>query len=153
MNRVIAAPAALPGFWIFMYRVSPLTYLMGAILSVGVADTAVTCSALEVLTFDPPPGQTCGAYMSPYTQMAGGEVYNPTATQGCMFCPVVNTNVFLSGYEVQLGDAWRNFGLMWVYIAFNTLAALALFWILRVPKTWEGKGNSISGLLGKVFGK
>jgi ATP-binding cassette, subfamily G (WHITE), member 2, PDR len=35
---VLASPKVFPHFWIFMYRVSPFTYLVDAMLSVGVAN-------------------------------------------------------------------------------------------------------------------
>ena len=50
----------LPRFWIFMYRVSPLTYLIDALLSTGVANTDVTCAPYELVEISPPQGMTCG---------------------------------------------------------------------------------------------
>lgn len=35
---VMTTPSAMPRFWIFMYRVSPLTYFIQALLAVGVAN-------------------------------------------------------------------------------------------------------------------
>lgn len=40
---VLATPDQLPRFWIFMYRVSPFTYLVSGMLSVGISNTNVTC--------------------------------------------------------------------------------------------------------------
>jgi ABC-type multidrug transport system permease subunit len=31
-------------------------------------------------------------------------------------------------------DRWRNFGLLFVYVAFNVFGALFLYWLTRVPK-------------------
>lgn len=55
-------------------------------LSVGLANTSVTCSDIELLRVDPVAGTTCGSYMAPYIRQAGGYVVNPDATSNCSFC-------------------------------------------------------------------
>ncbi|RFU28656.1 hypothetical protein B7463_g7693, partial [Scytalidium lignicola] len=131
---VLATPSALPGFWIFMYRVSPFTYLVSALLSVGVANNDVKCATLELLTLNPPSGQTCGQYLGPFAQLAGGVVYNPSATEKCQYCSMSSTNTFLASVFSFYDQRWRNFGLMWVYILFNVFAAVMIYWLARVPR-------------------
>jgi hypothetical protein len=36
-------------------------------------------------------------------------------------------------------QAWRNFGILWAFCIFNIVAALALYWLLRMPKTKKDK--------------
>lgn len=117
-----------------MYRVSPYTYLVSAILSIGIANTAVECSPLELLYFEPLPNTTCGAYMLPYIQQLGGYLINPSATTECEFCVIADTNTFLSSVGIDYGDRWRNFGILWGYVVFNGLMAVLLYWGFRVPK-------------------
>jgi ATP-binding cassette subfamily G (WHITE) protein 2 (PDR) len=137
---VLAPPTSLPGFWIFMYRVSPFTYLVSAILSTGLANTEVTCADNEYLTLNPPSGMNCGTYLSPYVNgsngvpPAGGYVLNPGATQNCQFCAIKSTNVFLTTVSADFSTRYRDFGIMWVFIVFNTAAALFFYWLARVPK-------------------
>ncbi|KIN00043.1 hypothetical protein OIDMADRAFT_126522 [Oidiodendron maius Zn] len=131
---VLATPAALPGFWIFMYRVSPFTYLVSALLSTGVANNEVQCAPLEVLKLNPPIGQTCGEYLADFAQMAGGAIYNPAATTSCEYCSMASTNTFLASVFSFYDQRWRNFGLMLVYIVFNAFAALGIYWLARVPR-------------------
>ncbi|PLN79457.1 putative multidrug resistance ABC transporter [Aspergillus taichungensis] len=76
---VLATPDQFPKFWIFMYRVSPFTYLV-----------SVTCAANEYLHFDPLNG-TCGDYMKPYQSIMGG------------YCPISDTNVYLAS---NFGIMW-----------------------------------------------
>ena len=135
LHRILATPQALPGFWIFMYRVSPFTYLVSAILSVGVANTTVRCSAIELLRFNPLPNDTCASYMSSYMSYAGGYLTNPDATENCAFCPLSDTNTFLNLLNSPYSDRWRNFGILWVYVVFNVAMAVLLYWALRVPKS------------------
>ncbi|KAI1390698.1 ABC-2 type transporter-domain-containing protein [Hypoxylon trugodes] len=145
-SGVMVPKNSLPGFWIFMYRVSPLTYIISAMLSTGLANHEVQCDTIELLHFQPPPGQTCGDYMAPFNQVAFGAVYNPEATSACEFCSLSNTNTFLATVDTFYSDRWRNFGLIWVYIAFNTGATLLLYWLARVPKKFSWKALLKSGL-------
>ena len=131
---VLAGPNALPGFWVFMYRVSPFTYLISGMLSVGLANTSVKCSSIELVSFDPSSGQTCGQYMADYISAAGGYVANPDATADCRFCSASSTNVYLAQLSSQYSTRWRNFGIMWAFIIFNIGAALFLYWLARVPR-------------------
>lgn len=135
---VLAAPGSFPEFWIFMYRVSPFTYLVDAMLSTGLANTSVVCAANELLHFTPPAGQTCGAYMSRWIGEYGGYLIDPAATAECSFCAIDSTNTFLSAVSSHYDDRWRNFGILWAFIGFNVVAAVGLYWLVRVPKS-KGK--------------
>jgi ATP-binding cassette subfamily G (WHITE) protein 2 (PDR) len=86
-NGVLQPPDALPGFWIFMYRVSPLTYLIAGMTGTGLQGRAVRCSSAELSVFNPPSGLSCASYLAPYLQQAPGTLYNPMATSQCQYCP------------------------------------------------------------------
>ena len=131
---VLASPSDLPGFWIFMYRVSPFTYLIDGMLATGLANNQVQCSSIEVTSFQPPPGQTCGQYMAAYISEAGGYLTDPNATDTCDFCSASSTNVYLAQLSSQYSTRWRNFGVMWAFILFNVAAALFFYWLARVPR-------------------
>lgn len=138
---VLATKDALPGFWVFMYRVSPFTYLVSAMLSTGLSGADVMCEKVEYLTFNPPSSQTCGEYLAPYINTVhSGYVENPNATSDCSFCSVSKTDTFLAAIGSNFDDAWRNFGLMWVYIAFNIAGAVFIYWLARVPKGKRASG-------------
>ncbi|CAK7198611.1 Multidrug resistance protein [Sporothrix eucalyptigena] len=136
---VLRTPATMPGFWIFMYRISPFTYLISSMLSTGLANTNVVCSANEYIVFDPPSGQTCSDYMASYISQAGGYLQDPSAISNCNFCTVSDTNVFLTSISSSYAHRWRDFGIGMVYIVVNLAASLALYWLVRMPK---GKKNA-----------
>jgi ATP-binding cassette subfamily G (WHITE) protein 2 (PDR) len=92
---VLAQPSDFPRFWIFMYRLSPFTYLVSGMLSVGLANSSVQCAARELISFQPRSGSTCGEYMKAYTSFAGGFLVDDNATSDCQFCSISDTNVFL----------------------------------------------------------
>ncbi|TVY82747.1 ZEB2-regulated ABC transporter [Lachnellula suecica] len=134
---VLASPDVFPGFWIFMYRVSPFTYLASAMLSVGLANNDVVCAANEFLTFDPPSGETCATYLAPYIASTGGsisQITNPNATANCKFCGLASTNQFLASLSASYENRWRDSGFLWIFIVFNAVMAVFLYWLVRVPK-------------------
>lgn len=144
----------LPGFWKFMYRVSPLTYLVGGMLAVGVAQKTIECSEIEILRFAAPQAGnlTCGEYLAPFQEMAGtGRALNPGSMATCEFCPLSQTDAFLATSDIYYDQRWRDFGLMWAYIVFNVFAALFLYWLVRVPKT--GLRQRLLSALHRVGGR
>lgn len=99
-NGVMQPPNALPGFWIFMYRVSPLTYLIAGMTATGLHGRAIRCDTAELSVFNPPSGSTCGDYLAPYLQSAPGVLYNPSATQGCEYCQLRNADQYLASSNI-----------------------------------------------------
>ncbi|GAA5859087.1 hypothetical protein JCM8547_003998 [Rhodosporidiobolus lusitaniae] len=130
---VLATPDVFPRFWIFMYRVGPFTYLAEGLLTTAVGNTRVYCAEQEFLSFPAPAGETCGTYMASYMTTAGGYLRDENATD-CQFCSIAETNVFLNSVSYEYGNRWRDFGIMWVYILFNIVAACGLYYLARMPK-------------------
>lgn len=131
---VLATPEVLPGFWIFMYRVSPFSYLVSGVLSVGIAGAAVKCSDIEVLHLPPPEGQNCSSYLNPFVEAAKANLLNPDADSDCQVCAMSMTDQFLAGVSIKYSDLWRNVGILFVYVVFNAFGAVFLYWLIRVPK-------------------
>ncbi|KAI8663648.1 hypothetical protein NCS57_00966300 [Fusarium keratoplasticum] len=136
---VMQSPTALPGFWIFMYRVSPFTYWVAGIVSTQLAGRAVTCSAAETSIFNPPDNQTCGEYLADYLKMAPGQLQNPDARENCSYCSLTNADQFMAGSNIYNSERWRNFGIVWVYIVFNIFVAVVSYYLFRVKKWNIGK--------------
>ncbi|SCU98484.1 LAFA_0G18228g1_1 [Lachancea sp. 'fantastica'] len=132
---VMVQPYNMPGFWIFMYRVSPLTYFIDGALSTGIANADVHCSDYEMVRFTPPQGQTCGQYMNTYITTAGtGYLADAGATDECRFCSVSTTNDYLKAVSSKYSHRWRNYGIFLAFIMFNFAAATFFYWLARVPK-------------------
>ena len=136
---VLAGPVQLPGFWIFMYRLSPFTYLIDGMLSTGLSNQKIRCSSIELTQFNSPPNQTCGDYVASYVAGFGGYVENPDATSDCSFCSADQTNTYLRQLNSSYTTRWRNFGVMWAFITFNIGAAMFFYWLARVPRKQEVK--------------
>ena len=139
-KSVLAGPTELPGFWIFMYRVNPFTYVVEGFLGTSLANAPVQCSPDEFVTFSAPNSSTCRTYLSDYLNRAGGYLEDPDSTE-CRYCALSETNGFLSSINVSWDNRWRDFGFMWVYCIFNIVAAVFLYWLVRVPKRKSGKSS------------
>ncbi|PYH96381.1 hypothetical protein BO71DRAFT_471956 [Aspergillus ellipticus CBS 707.79] len=137
-NGILQPPGDLPGFWIFMYRVSPFTYYVSGIGSTILHGRPVECSTKELSIFDPPSGLTCEQYMQDYIEVAGGRLYNTTATSACEYCAMTVADEYLSLRWIYWEDRWRNYGIFWCFCIFNVACAVLLYYIFRV-KTWGKK--------------
>ncbi|TGJ82175.1 hypothetical protein E0Z10_g6567 [Xylaria hypoxylon] len=136
---VLVPPSQLPRFWIFLYRVSPLTYLLEGLAVSGLAQAHIHCSDIETLHIPLPSAvnniaTTCGDYLQSYVLSAGGYVTNTSSTTYCQYCPVSSVNTLLMGFGMDVHHTWRNVGILASYVAFNIFATFALFWATRVCK-------------------
>ncbi|KAL5606923.1 hypothetical protein BROUX41_003299 [Berkeleyomyces rouxiae] len=135
---VLQTPDAMPGFWIFMYRVSPFTYWIGGIVSTMLHGRKVVCSASETSRFNPPSGMTCGTYLADYLVDATGVLQNPNDTTDCRYCAYTVADQYLKPSKIEWSDKWRNYGIMWVFVLFNIFVAVLSYWAVRV-RTSGGK--------------
>ncbi|KAF6824972.1 ABC transporter [Colletotrichum musicola] len=130
-----------PTFWRFMYPVSPGTYLVGGVTSAAMTGSRVSCSDAEFLNIPMAANNetTCLEWLGPFAEAAGGYLVDSLGTTGdiCRYCPISNADQFLSRFNIRYDDAWRNFGILWVYVLFNAGAAMGAYWLFRMPK---GKG-------------
>ncbi|GMM38369.1 ATP-binding cassette multidrug transporter [Saccharomycopsis crataegensis] len=140
---VLSPPNVMPGFWIFMYRCNPMTYVVSAMLSLAVSDNDVTCASNEYLKFPPPQGMSCYQYMEPYISIAGGYLLPSTinSTTDCSFCAVSETNTYLHKLEIKPSQNGRNVGIFSAYIFIDMIGTVFFYWLARVPKG-SGKRSS-----------
>ncbi|CAN3372721.1 hypothetical protein DIURU_004790 [Diutina rugosa] len=130
---VLAGPNVLPGFWIFMYRCNPLTYLIQSQLATGLAHAPMHCSEAEFVHFNAPEGMNCGDYMKDFLSAAGGFLEDASATS-CKYCQFDNTNDWLASVNVKYSTRWWYLGIFWAFPVFNVFAGAILYYIFRVPK-------------------
>jgi ABC-type multidrug transport system permease subunit len=117
-----------------MYRVSPFTYLVSSVLATGLSGTEVHCSGIEVLQIPPLEGQSCSDYLGPYVEMIHGRLLADSPNGDCRLCAISSTDQYLEELSINPDDIWRNVGLLFVYIVFNAVMAVFLYWLIRVPK-------------------
>ncbi len=133
-SGVLQPPNNMPSFWKFLWRLSPMTYWIGGVVSTGLHGRAVKCAAAELNILDPPAGMTCAAYLKLYlgTYHAPGYLLNPNATTACQYCPLSRVDQFLAQSDIYWTDRWRNFGFGMAYICFNVAMTVALYYLIRL---------------------
>jgi ATP-binding cassette subfamily G (WHITE) protein 2 (SNQ2) len=53
----------------------------------AIGSQAIIYSSTELVSVNPPDGLTCGIYMDPFMEFAGGYLTNPGVAEGCQYCP------------------------------------------------------------------
>lgn len=99
-----------------MYRVSPFTYVVGAVLTAAIVHAPVRCSPLQPRRFAPPAGMNCGVYLERYVATAGGYAENPAASDEYAYCVLAGADGFLASVGTKSGDLRRDLascGRMW----------------------------------------
>lgn len=129
---VLVAPSALPRFWIFMYRSTPITYFVNGMASTGLAGVTVKCSTAELVEFDPPTAAACGQYLRDFITRAGGTLLNPESTRQCQFCPVSTTDIVIARLGIFYHQRWRSFGITLAFSIINIAGAFLLYRLFRV---------------------
>jgi len=131
---VVQPVSLMPGFWTFMWKVSPLTYVIQTLMSLLLHDKKVVCSKDEYSYFEPPSGQTCQEFAGSFIKRTTGYLLNPSDTSNCGYCEYTVGDEYLRSVSVKYSNRWRNFGFLWVYIIFNIFTMCFLYYIFRVSK-------------------
>lgn len=133
-NGVLQPFRAL-GWWQWMYRVSPFTYLVEGLLGQVIGGQLINCASNELVAINPPSGFSCATYMDPFISFAGGYITNPDATSQCLYCPYRTTDEFmLSSFNILYSHHWRNAGIVLGIVVFNVFAIFAFTYIFRIRK-------------------
>ncbi|KAJ9114521.1 hypothetical protein QFC20_001394 [Naganishia adeliensis] len=140
-SGVLVPPAALPYFWrSWMLHLTPFRYLLSSLLNVTLHDQPIQCTNKEYVTFDPPPGQTCAAYMQAFFSSGNPgylESVTESATANCRYCQYSNADQYLATLEVYWYNLARDIGVFVCYIVF------LLTWLVRF------RSNPFKSLVGK----
>jgi ATP-binding cassette subfamily G (WHITE) protein 2 (SNQ2) len=126
---IVVPYMAQPYFWrSWMYWVTPFHYLLEAMLTAVTHNVPVDCSEDEFARFSAPPGQTCASYTDDFVRQYGGYV-NVGADGLCEYCQYANGDEFVATFNVYYRNKWRDYGLQWLYIAFNFAVVFFCSWL------------------------
>jgi len=135
---VVQSPQALPGFWVFMYRVSPMTYLVGGTAVTGLSGVPIVCSPGELAVFQPPQGKACGPYLEPYLQDGAlGTLLSPEAIANCSYCPLRSADQVLARLGMYYDWRWADWAVGFAFIAFNVAGVFFFYHFFRVRESWK----------------
>ncbi|CEP18981.1 hypothetical protein [Parasitella parasitica] len=136
-SGLFISPKAMPKFWSsWMYWLDPYHYFIEGLVTNGLDGVPVVCTENSFIKIKPPPGETCGDYMADFFADGGlGYIANPNSTDYCDYCQYSIGNDY---YETNIGwsfsNRWRNFGLLWLYTAFNILLFVIFVYLFRKQK-------------------
>lgn len=105
----------------------------GINVSVAIGRQHINCAEKELVTLEPPSGQTCGGFMAQYITNRGGYLTNSDATSNCHFCSSRTTDQWMGpSFNIFYAHHWRDFGFFCAYIIFNVsylriIHSLAIF--------------------------
>ncbi|ODV65879.1 hypothetical protein HYPBUDRAFT_112819 [Hyphopichia burtonii NRRL Y-1933] len=133
-SGVVQPTSLMPGFWTFMYKVSPYTYLIQNLISSILHDREVKCAETELAIFRPPDGKTCQEYAGDFVKKAGGYLDDPSSTTLCGYCQYKVADEYLATIGAKYSYRWRNIGFYFVYIIFDLAFVLILYWLIRYRK-------------------
>ncbi|KAI9499301.1 ABC-2 type transporter-domain-containing protein [Zychaea mexicana] len=131
---MMQSPSAMPHFWSsWMYWLDPFHYYLEGLATNEMRDLPVECKELDVATFYPPEGQTCGEYSANFfANGATGYIVNENATDICEYCSYKSGQEFYSSlYQWDAGNKWRNLGIMICYFIFNVFVFVILCFFKR----------------------
>ncbi|CAL1709796.1 unnamed protein product [Somion occarium] len=129
----VLQPFRLLGWWRWMYRLSPYTYLIEGLLGQAIGKQQITCSEVEFARITPPSGQTCAQFLQPFVNMSSGYINDPDATSDCQYCAYRTTDEFLlAGFNIQFSHHWRNLGIFVAFVLFNVASVYFFTYIFRI---------------------
>jgi ATP-binding cassette subfamily G (WHITE) protein 2 (SNQ2) len=130
--------SAIPEFWRYwLTYLDVFTYIMGSILWFVLWDKPVNCRPGELTDFDPPQGQTCGAYLDQFlTQYnPGANLLNPDSTSGCQVCAYTSGTDYLRTINIaERTTGWRDIGITGIFVV-SSYAIVFLMMKLRTKAT------------------
>lgn len=125
---VLVPYAAMPRFWrVWMYPLSPFTYVLEGFLGTLTHQVPVRCAEAELAKFTPPPNTTCSDYVQGFLQLAGGYVEERAGE--CRFCAYEDGDQFVAGFNVKYGHRWRDVAIVVGYVVFNFAMVFVCTWI------------------------
>lgn len=129
---VLQPSSLMPGFWTFMWKLSPYTYFVQNLIGLMMHKKPVRCSKKELSIFNPPAGQTCGEFTKPFFKHGSGYIANPEATSKCAYCVYKVGDEYLAHISSNFSYLWRNFGIYWAYIAFNIFGMILMYYLIQI---------------------
>uniref|UniRef100_A0A0W0F6H9 Putative hba2 n=1 Tax=Moniliophthora roreri TaxID=221103 RepID=A0A0W0F6H9_MONRR len=133
----VLQPYSQLGWWKWMYRLTPYTYLIEGLLGQAIGKENIYCSSIELATITPPSGQTCGQYMQTWLSTNSGYLVNPNDLSNCQFCSTTTTDEYMAQrFNIFYSHRWRDVGIFVGFIVFNVVSLYALTFWFRI-RTWN----------------
>ncbi|KAJ1753204.1 ATP-binding cassette transporter snq2, partial [Coemansia sp. RSA 1821] len=121
-------------FSAWLYWLSPYMYFIEGLITNDLHGSKVQCHPEELYTFEPPSNMTCNEYAGQWVQSATGYINNPDDSSACKFCPYSVGDEFYRTLSWSFSHRWRNFGILFGFIAFNIAFTMLMIRVYKVNK-------------------
>ncbi|PSN74488.1 hypothetical protein BS50DRAFT_17238 [Corynespora cassiicola Philippines] len=112
----------IPKFWrVWLYELNPFTRLIGGMIVTELHNRPVECTPVEFNTFNAPPGQTCGEYLSDFFASGAPGYILDNATSVCQYCAYKVGDEFYEPLGYEFKNRWRDFGIFTAFIGSNLI--------------------------------
>ena len=135
---VMQPPGQMPYFWhSWMFYLAPFTWIIEGMFGDSIKNKPIRCAPEEMNRINPPPGQSCHAYMRGFTAPLSqldkpGMGYYEVAQDGsCMYCTNRRAEEYINNIWMHSKNEYRDIGLVIAYIAFNFLLMFGLYAVAR----------------------
>ena len=117
-----------------MYCLNPFTRVMGAMVSTKLHRLEIECKPDEFTVFEPPAGQTCGAWANEFVSAFGGYLDNANDTSACRYCQYSVGEDFFVPLNIRYEDRWRDAFVLFAFFIFNFILVVLASRFLRFAK-------------------
>ncbi|TYJ57551.1 hypothetical protein B9479_001633 [Cryptococcus floricola] len=124
-------------FHYFFSWLSPLRYLFSALMTSGLSNLELHCRDADLLTFNPPDGQTCGDYAANYIATTSGFLLDADATTSCQFCPSSTGYDYVQNMGYSRGTMWRDWALTIVWCLSNVFFCYLFTWLIKIRPLYK----------------
>ncbi|KAH9815153.1 hypothetical protein DFH28DRAFT_928260 [Melampsora americana] len=106
-----------------MCNLDPYTRMIAGLVVNKLHDLRITCAPEEFSRIQPPSGQTCQQWLSPFVNSSGGYVENPDATLNCDYCQyrVGDECKQFQENDIQFGDLSLTLYTLTSHVVFTAL--------------------------------
>lgn len=112
--------------------IDPFHYFVEGLSVNELENLPVECTEKDFVKFTPPPGQTCGEYLTDFFNSGAlGYVANPNDTDtACQYCTFSSGKEYYStSFGWDAANKWRNLGIVAAFFGFNVIVFLILcYW-------------------------
>ncbi|EPS44069.1 hypothetical protein H072_1970 [Dactylellina haptotyla CBS 200.50] len=115
----------------FVYFANPIAWAARGMIGNVIHGVDVVCSPQELVTFNPPSGQTCAQYAGTWLSNTFGYFVDDNATDACQYCQFKTGDEYLTTVNIKFADRWHYFGYFSIFIVTNILLIFTAYAVVR----------------------
>lgn len=115
----------------FVYYTNPIAYAARGMIGNVIHGVDVVCSPQELVTFQPPSGQTCLQYAGDWLNTTFGYIADENARSDCQYCAFKTGDEYLTTVNIKFEERWVYFGYFFIFIFTNIALIFISYAVVR----------------------